>query len=106
MMRSINYYFARKSRMHYEYHTRREHTIERIVLNMLETHRNIRELAEYYHVPKSTLYDWLCSAEKYLPYDLYDRMCNELDLHRRKQCNIWQYGDCFYYTSDVDGPLD
>lgn len=48
---------ARKSRMHYEYHTRREHTLERIMLNMLETHRNVRELASYYQVPKSTLYD-------------------------------------------------
>lgn len=45
-MRNVNY-FARKSRMHYEYHTRREHTFERIVRNMLETHRNIRELANY-----------------------------------------------------------
>lgn len=97
---------AHKSRMHYEYHTRPEHTLERIVLNMLETHRNVRELASYYHVPKSTLYDWLKSAEKYLPYDLYTRMRDELYLHRCKMCNIWNFGDPFYYCTYDDGPLD
>lgn len=66
---------AHKSRMHYEYHTRREHTLERIVLNMLETHRNVRELASYYQVPKSTLYDWLKSAERYLPPMTYILAC-------------------------------
>ena len=95
-----------KSRMHYEYHTRREHTLERIVLNMLETHRNIRELANYYRVPKSTLHRWLKSAEHYLPYDLYIRMLDELYVHRCKQCNIWHHGDAFYYCTYDDGPLD
>lgn len=97
---------ARKSRMHYEYHTRHEHTLERIVLNMLETHRNVRELASHYHVPKSTLYDWLKSAQKYLSYDLYTRMQNELYLHRCKMYNIWHFGDPFYYCTYDDGPLD
>lgn len=97
---------ARKSHVYYEYHTRREHTLERIVLNMLETHRNVRELASYYKVPKSTLHNWLKSAEKYLPHYLYARMQNELYLHKCKQCNIWHQGDCFYYMSDTDGPLD
>ena len=95
-----------KSRMHYEYHTRREHTLERIVLNMLETHRNVRELASYYNVPKSTLHNWLKSTEKYLPHYLYARMRNELYLHKCKMCNIWHNGDPFYYCTYDDGPLD
>lgn len=97
---------ARKSRMHKEYHTRRRHTLERIVLNMLETHRNVRELASYYNVPKSTIYNWLKSAKKYLPHYLYVRMQNELHLHKCKQCNIWHNGDSFYHCTYEDGPLD
>ena len=92
--------------MHEQYHIRKEHTIERIVLNMLETHRNIRELAAYYRVPKSTIHNWIKQAEKYLPYSVCRDLQNELNLHKRKQTNLWHYGDAMYYVINKDGPLD
>lgn len=95
-----------KSKMHEQYHTRRAHTLERIALNMIETHRTVRELAAYYRVPKSTMWAWLKDCENILPYHLYNELQKELALHKRKQVNLWHYGDAMYYPTDCDGPLD
>lgn len=95
-----------KSKTHEQFYLYPETFLERIVLNMLETHRNITELAQYYAVPRSTLYNWLCKANNLLSYDMTKQMHAELKLHQLKVVNMHNHGDCYYYTSYNDGPLD
>lgn len=52
---------------------RPDHTLERIVRNYIETNRTIRQLADYYDVPKSTIHDWINKEGRdRLPYSLFD----------------------------------
>lgn len=95
-----------KSKRHEQFYLSPTSFLERIVLNMLETHRTITELAQYYKVPRSTLYNWICKADYLLPYDITRQMHAELTLHKLKVVNMHNHGECYYDTSYNDGPLD
>ena len=80
--------------------------LERIIYNYITTHRSIRELAEYYGVPKSTIASWLKKSESLVSYDLYEQYQETAAKHRRANAIFWNYGETEYCKTDGDGPLD
>lgn len=81
------------------------HFAERVIYNYLNTHRTIRQLAQYYKIPKSTIADILKRAEDKVEWDLYRRYKSEAEMHRRAQCMRWN-GQEEYFMIDEDGPMD
>lgn len=79
--------------------------LERVIYNYITTHRSIRELATYYHVPRSTMASWLKKAEDLVSYELYSQYKAVASMHRRAQCMRWN-GQEEYFKTNEDGPYD
>ena len=88
-----------------EFQNRPQDFMERVILNYTTTHRSIRELASYYRVPKSTMFDWLKKAADLVPYDMYDHYRTVAAMHARAQALRWN-GYEEYEKTYGDGPRD
>lgn len=92
-------------RAYSEFQNRPQDFMERVIYNYITTHRSIRELASYYRIPKSTMFDWLKKSADLVPYDLYDQYKGVANLHRRAQAMRWN-GMEEYTKTYGDGPRD
>jgi hypothetical protein len=78
---------------------------ERLILNYITTHRTIRQLADYYDIPRSSIAYILKRAEDKVEYELYQKYKMTAAMHRRAQCMRWK-GEEEYFSVEEHGPLD